>query len=103
MKNTLKIVAASLALSASTLAFASPHLTPQECNGYPFRKPVGEVTHAQLIQELSELESVGYQPSGAEPDYPSDIWRAERRLHAVYQRDCTSPMRADSSQTPSSP
>jgi Domain of unknown function (DUF4148) len=76
-------------LAASAVASASPHLTPQECNDYPFKRPVGEVTRAQLQRELGELEAVGYQPEGAEADYPKDIERAEKKVRAEYNRDCT--------------
>jgi hypothetical protein len=90
MNSLLRITVSCVLLSASTLALASPHLTPQQCNGYPFKRPVGEVTHAQLMQELGELEAVGYQPQGAALDYPSDIWSAQEKLNAEYRRDCTS-------------
>ena len=39
---------------------AAPHLTPQQCNDYPFTQLKGEVTHKQLMRELGELEAVGY-------------------------------------------
>ncbi|MGV2289796.1 DUF4148 domain-containing protein [Trinickia sp. YCB016] len=79
---------ALLALSlASASAMAAP-LTPHECNSYPFKPLSGEVTHAQLIQELGELESVGYDPTAEDPDYPTNLNRAQRALQAKYQRDC---------------
>lgn len=88
--NTLARISLScILLSANTLALASPHLTAEQCNSYPFKKPVGEVTHAQLMQELGELHAVGYQ-GGATTDYPSDIWSAQDKLNAEYRRDCTS-------------
>nr|WP_132459834.1 DUF4148 domain-containing protein [Paraburkholderia sp. BL8N3] len=38
-------------------------------------------TRAEVIQELIDLESVGYQPArGEDPHYPQDIMDAERRL-----------------------
>ena len=74
----------------STAAIAGPHLTSQQCNDYPFRQPVGEVTHAQLIQELAELEAVGYNPGGEDPNYPADLMRAKKKLRTEYGQDCTS-------------
>lgn len=44
-------------------AVAAPRLTQQECHSYPFVKPAHEVTHADLIRELGELEAVGYEPT----------------------------------------
>jgi hypothetical protein len=88
MKSIATSVMACALLCGTTAAFASPHLSPQECNDYPFKQPVGEVTHTQLIQELSELEAVGYDPSRNDIDYPSDLRSAERKVQAEYQRDC---------------
>jgi hypothetical protein len=43
----------------------------------------GPVTRAQVVQELVDLESVGYSPaSGNEVNYPDDIQAALRRLEA---------------------
>jgi hypothetical protein len=77
-------------LISSSAAMAGPHLTSQQCNGYPFKQPAGEVTHAQLMQELAELEAVGYDPGSNDPYYPSDLMRAEKRLRTEYRQDCTS-------------
>jgi hypothetical protein len=96
-KMTTSIMTCAL-LCGTTAAFASPHLTPQECNDYPFKQPVGEVTHAQLMQELSELEAVGYVPGGDELDYPSELMSAERKVHAEYQKDCMPQTHAEVSQ-----
>ncbi len=74
----------------SAAAIAGPHLTRQQCNDYPFRQSGGEVKHAQLIQELAELEAVGYNPGGEDPDYPADLTLAEKKLRAEYRQDCTS-------------
>ena len=35
----LSTTVACMLLAASTAAFAAPHLTPQECNAYPFVTP----------------------------------------------------------------
>lgn len=69
-------------------ALAAPHLTSQQCRAYPFRRLSHSVTHQQLMQELGELEAVGYEPSANESNYPSDLKTAEHRLHAEYRRDC---------------
>ncbi|CAN7774649.1 MULTISPECIES: DUF4148 domain-containing protein [unclassified Caballeronia] len=76
---------------ASTAAVAAPQLTPQQCNDYPFKQPVGEITHAQLAQELAELEAVGYRPGVDDPHYPRLINRAEHKLRQEYRRDCMAP------------
>ncbi|CAB3750058.1 DUF4148 domain-containing protein [Paraburkholderia humisilvae] len=76
-------------LLASGAASASSRLTPGECNDYPFKPLSKPVTHAQLMQELSELESVGYQASGGDDSYyPSEIQEAEARLQLKYRADC---------------
>jgi hypothetical protein len=76
-------------LLASGVASAAGKLTPAECTDYPFQPLSKPVTHAQLMQELSELESVGYEPSaGDESYYPSDIQLAQARLRLKYRADC---------------
>lgn len=43
----------------------------------------GPVTRAQVVQELVDLESVGYSPaSGNDVNYPDDVQAAMRRLEA---------------------
>jgi hypothetical protein len=84
-----KSAVAFCVLLASGAASAASKLTPAECNDYPFQPLSKPVTHAQVIQELSELESVGYDPSaGDESYYPSDIQLAEARLRLKYRADC---------------
>ncbi|MBR8396679.1 DUF4148 domain-containing protein [Burkholderia cepacia] len=80
---------------ASTAAFAAPHLTPQECNAYPFVHTQREVTHADLVRELIELEQVGYNPAHSGPYYPDDLDEANRRLATEYRTDCTHALTAD--------
>lgn len=42
-----------------------------------------------LMDELSELESVGYEPSaGDEGNYPDDIDTAQAKLMQKYRHDC---------------
>lgn len=67
---------------------AAPHLTPQQCHAYPFVPLKHEVTHHQLMNELGELEAVGYSPDADQNDYPHAINQAERKLHAEYKHDC---------------
>lgn len=89
MKLNPRILACTLLMVLGTAAHAAPKLTQQQCSEYPFVHTTGPVTHAQIINELSELEAVGYNPSaGDEGDYPDDIDGAQQRLMAEYQQDC---------------
>jgi hypothetical protein len=82
------LVASIVLSTACTAAMAAPGLTPQQCNSYPFVRTNGQVTHAQLMQELAELEAVGYEPGMNDVYYPRAIQRAERKLQAEYRQDC---------------
>jgi hypothetical protein len=73
---------------AASQTFAA-RLTFQQCNDYPFVRLHKEVTHAQLMNELAELESAGYDPTWDDDDYPDDLQAAEHKLHAKYEADCT--------------
>jgi hypothetical protein len=89
MDRTFKALVCTALLAVTTSAFAAGKLTPQQCQDYPFTPLKGSVTHAQLMNELSELESVGYQPSaGDDADYPAPLEKAEQRLHLKYEADC---------------
>ncbi|WP_321964840.1 DUF4148 domain-containing protein [Paraburkholderia sp. J7] len=88
MKSWLKFVWVPFVGAVSASALAAPHLTQRECHGYPFVKPAHEVTHADLMRELRELEAVGYQPHAEDDNYPADIEAAEQRLADVYRSDC---------------
>jgi hypothetical protein len=77
-------VAPVILLVVASTTLAAPRLTPEQCNDYPFRQPVGKVTRAQLNQELAELEAVGYDSLGED-----DIQVAEQKLQAEYRRDCS--------------
>jgi Domain of unknown function (DUF4148) len=84
-----KSAVALCVLLASGVASAAGKLTPAECGGYPFTRLSKPVSHAQLMQELSELESVGYAPGAPDESYyPSDIQLAEARLRLKYRADC---------------
>ncbi|WP_323119631.1 DUF4148 domain-containing protein [Burkholderia alba] len=89
MKLTPRVLACTFLMVLGTTAHAAPKLTPQQCTDYPFVHTKGPITHAQLINELSELESVGYNPAAGEDDnYPDDIDGAQQRLMTKYQQDC---------------
>ncbi len=85
---TLYMGIACALLAGASAAQGAPHLTPQECHAYPFNKVSQSVTHHDLMQELGELEAVGYEPNASEYTYPSPVTVAEQKLHAEYRRDC---------------
>lgn len=88
MKRHFKFAIPVVLLMLSASASAASRLTPQECNSYPFVPVKGEITHQDLMRELAELESVGYQPGADDTEYPNDIMQAEKRLQAKYQAEC---------------
>jgi Domain of unknown function (DUF4148) len=68
MKALIRAVALAAALIVPAAAFAYSN---------------GEVTHAQLQAELTQLEKSGYNPhTGSDPHYPADIQQAEARVAA---------------------
>ncbi|MDN7601503.1 DUF4148 domain-containing protein [Burkholderia gladioli] len=69
MKTFIASTAAALVIAAPALAFA------QTANH--------GLTSAQVIQELVDLESVGYSPaSGNDANYPENVLAAQQRLQA---------------------
>jgi hypothetical protein len=88
MKLATRTLVTTLLLIGSASAMASPGLTQQQCNDYPFKQLKSEVTHKQLMNELGELEAVGYSPSDDDDEYPSDLEQAEQKLQAEYRADC---------------
>jgi len=88
MDNRLRMVSVVALLVTSVSAMAAGKLTSMQCHSYPFVKTKGEVTHRDLMRELSELESVGYQPGVSDSEYPRDVTRAEKLLQAKYAADC---------------
>ncbi|CAG9212575.1 DUF4148 domain-containing protein [Burkholderia vietnamiensis] len=68
MKNLIRAVLISCALSAPVVAFA------QNTNG--------PVTRAEVRADLARVERVGYRPIGNDPFYPSDIQAAEAKVAA---------------------
>jgi hypothetical protein len=81
------LITFALALTSAS-ALAAPSLTQAECHDYPFTPLKHTVTHKQLIRELGELEAVGYDPTADDNDYPTDLEKAEARLHQEFRRDC---------------
>ena len=68
MKSLVVTAAAAILLAAPALSFAQSAQSP--------------VTRAQVLQELIDLESVGYNPARGEVNnYPDDIMAAQERLH----------------------
>src|ERR1700675_4307545 len=92
MKFVSRVIISAVMLIGSASALATQKLTAQECNDYPFESVTGQLTKAQLERELSELESVGYQPGPADDDsYPEtspDLQQAEKLLQAKKVADC---------------
>ena len=86
MKTPLKYVLPLGLMMASACAMASDRLTRNQCNSYPFKPTNGEVTHRDLMRELTELEAVGYR-QGVD-NYSLDITDARARLMAKYATDC---------------
>lgn len=69
MKSLVVTAAAAVLLAAPALSFAQSAQSP--------------VTRAQVLQELVDLESVGYNPARGEAgNYPEDILAAQARLDA---------------------
>ncbi|MBZ5789098.1 DUF4148 domain-containing protein [Burkholderia sp. LMG 32019] len=68
MKSLVATAAAAVLLAAPALSFAQSAQSP--------------VTRAQVLQELIDLESVGFNPArGESVNYPDDILAAQERLH----------------------
>lgn len=86
MKTSLKLALPLALMMASACAMASGPLTPHECNTYPLKATSSQVTHRDLMRELTELESVGYQPGPGNGSL--DIGDVRARLMAKYNADC---------------
>ncbi|WP_084162817.1 DUF4148 domain-containing protein [Paraburkholderia bannensis] len=89
MKKLLATATICVLAALSLPAFSAQTLTPKQCSGYPFVRTSKPVTHRQLMNELGELEAMGYQPGMDDSDYPNDLQVAQQKLHAEYVRDCT--------------
>jgi hypothetical protein len=88
MNSQLKAALIAALMMISISASATERLSAAQCRSYPFVPVKGELTHRDVMRELSELESVGYEPSANDPHYPDDIERAENALHAKFVADC---------------
>jgi hypothetical protein len=95
-------VLAALLIGGSGSAMAAQGLSPQECSDYPFKPLKGEVTHAQLMRELGELEAVGYDPTADDVEYPDHLEQAQQRLQAEYRADCAPAASMTNTQSPGS-
>ncbi|WP_027800829.1 DUF4148 domain-containing protein [Paraburkholderia dilworthii] len=88
MKGRFKMASVIALMIVSVSVNAAEKLSAKECQSYPFVAANGGITHGDLIRELSELESVGYEPARNDPQYPAGLRRAEKRLHAKFITDC---------------
>lgn len=71
LKTRIKAIRyAALAVAAATIAAQTQAQQP----------PAGAVTRAQVQKELADLESVGYDPTADDHQYPSELDAAEQRL-----------------------
>lgn len=84
MKSLIKTVAFVAVAAVPALAFSQqqPQTQYQTQNQVAQTQTNGPLTRAQVRQELSKLESVGYRPSMNDQYYPDDIQAAEARLNA---------------------
>jgi hypothetical protein len=87
----MRLITTATTLFALTLASASAMAAqpmPSNCGSAPLISANDPVTHAQLMRELSALESVGYDPSAEDLDYPTNLNRAQAALQARDQTNC---------------
>lgn len=68
-----RFIPATLALAAAALI--APSFAFAQSEG-------GAVTRAQVKQQLVELEQAGYNPTGAQLNYPADLQAAQARVNA---------------------
>ena len=94
MNSQWKLASIIALLTISASASAMGKLSAAQCHSYPFAPVKGEITHGDIVRELSELESVGYQPAANDPTYPNKLTRAEEALHAKFIADCGAAMQA---------
>lgn len=103
MKLTTRMVLMTVMLAGSASVMAAPHLTPKECNSYPFKPLKTEVTHKQLMRELAELEAQGYNPGVDDASYPANLETAQHKLQAQYRADCLPAQPVNSAQGSGAP
>ncbi|RKT22114.1 uncharacterized protein DUF4148 [Paraburkholderia sp. RAU2J] len=94
MNSRFKLTSIIALMMISVSASAAEKFSAEECHSYPFVAAKAGITHADIMRELSELESVGYQPARNDPQYPNQLTRAEERLHAKFVADCAPAMQA---------
>ncbi|MBC8750254.1 hypothetical protein OKW43_001905 [Paraburkholderia sp. WC7.3g] len=79
------LMANSAGLYAQTLSEPEPH----------------QVTRAEVMHELEELEAAGYNPSlGDDGSYPADILAAEAKVAAIHRAERDAAMSAGQSAQP---
>ncbi|TCF97773.1 hypothetical protein BZM26_29385 [Paraburkholderia strydomiana] len=88
MNSRFKLTSIIALMVISVSASAAEKFSAEECHSYPFVAAKAGITHGDIIRELSELESVGYQPARNDPEYPNQLEQAEERLHAKFVADC---------------
>lgn len=72
------LIASAVLMATSACAYAQTSLEPG----------THQVTRAEVLHELEELESVGYNPSlGDNGDYPANLQAAEQKLEAKHQAE----------------
>ncbi|MFM0378226.1 DUF4148 domain-containing protein [Paraburkholderia strydomiana] len=74
-RSFITMVASTALMITSTWAHAQASTSPGP----------HQLTRAEVMHELEELEAAGYNPSvGDDPNYPADIQEAERKVAAMH-------------------
>ncbi|MFC5431708.1 DUF4148 domain-containing protein [Paraburkholderia denitrificans] len=73
-----------LKLAAIAAVLLVPALSPAQPSN-------GPVTRAQVREELAQLVSAGYRPTGRDNKYPGDLWAAQARVAAAMGHPTTAP------------
>lgn len=87
----------ALALSLAGCAAGGPpdtaaHLSPSQCRDLAALKNHEPLTRERNDSELAALRKAGYDPSRwFDPNYPSDLEAAQRRINRWFQTDCQAP------------
>ncbi|MGO4303332.1 DUF4148 domain-containing protein [Cupriavidus sp. RAF12] len=72
------LIASAVLMATSACTYAQTSLEPG----------THQVTRAEVLHELEELESVGYNPSlGDNGDYPANLQAAEQKLEAKHRAE----------------
>ncbi|MGF6372508.1 hypothetical protein OKW40_005324 [Paraburkholderia sp. RAU6.4a] len=76
------LMASSASVDAQTVSEPEPH----------------QVTRAEVMHELEELEAAGYNPStGDDGSYPADLQAAEAKVAAMHRTERAAAMNAEQS------